>query len=142
MILRSVFKIAQERDGIRMRKLPDGELELMMIIWDAEEPISRIQIEQKMDDGKEVTAGTILSYLSRLEEKGFVEREKRGKMNYYRPLVEKRLYLKETGKSILKRMFGGSLSNFAAALYDGEELSSQDIEELRQFLDSQEDRRN
>lgn len=142
MILRSVFKIAQERDGIRMRKLPDGELELMMIIWDAEEPISRIQIEQKMDDGKEVTAGTILSYLSRLEEKGFVEREKRGKMNYYRPLVEKRLYLKETGKSILKRMFDGSLSNFAAALYDGEELSSQDIEELRQFLDSQEDRRN
>ena len=119
-----------------MKKLPDGELELMMIIWDAEEPISRIEIEQRMDADKELTAGTILSYLSRLEEKGFVEREKRGKMNYYRPLVEKKLYLKETGRSILKRMFGGSLSNFATALYDGEELSSQDIEELRQFLDS------
>ena len=119
-----------------MKKLPDGELELMMIIWDSKEPISRIEIEQRMDAGKELTAGTILSYLSRLEEKGFVEREKRGKMNYYFPLVEKKLYLKETGKSILKRMFGGSLSNFATALYDGEELSSQDIEELRQFLDS------
>lgn len=125
-----------------MRKLPDGELELMMIIWEAEEPISRIQIEEKMDKDKEVTAGTILSYLSRLEEKGFVEREKRGKMNYYRPLVEKKLYLKETGKNILKRMFGGSLSNFAAALYDGEELCSQDIAELRKFLDSQEDKKN
>ena len=119
-----------------MKKLPDGELELMMIIWEAGEPVSRIEIEEKMDTDKLLTAGTILSYLSRLEEKGFVEREKRGKMNYYRPLVEKKLYLKETGKTILKKMFGGSLSNFATALYDGEELSSQDIEELRQFLDS------
>ena len=119
-----------------MKKLPDGELELMMIIWDFGEPVSRIEIEQRMDAGKELTAGTILSYLSRLEEKGFIEREKRGKMNYYHPLVDKKLYLKETGKNILKRMFGGSLSNFATALYDGEELSSQDIEELRQFLDS------
>ncbi len=119
-----------------MKKLPDGELELMMIIWEAEGAVSRIEIEEKMDADKSLTAGTILSYLSRLEEKGFVEREKRGKMNYYRPLVEKRLYLKETGKSILKKMFGGSLSNFATALYDGEELSNQDIEELRQFLES------
>ncbi len=119
-----------------MKKLPDGELELMMIIWEAGEPVSRIEIEEKMDTDKLLTAGTILSYLSRLEEKGFVEREKRGKMKYYRPLVEKKLYLKETGKTILKKMFGGSLSNFATALYDGEELSSQDIEELRQFLDS------
>ena len=96
-----------------MKKLPDGELELMMIIWEAGEPVSRIEIEEKMDTDKLLTAGTILSYLSRLEEKGFVEREKRGKMNYYRPLVEKKLYLKETGKTILKKMFGGSLSNFA-----------------------------
>lgn len=119
-----------------MRKLPDGELELMMIIWDAPEPIARIEIEQRMEKDRERTAGTILSYLSRLEEKGYVEREKRGKMNYYRPLVEKKLYLKEIGKSILKRMFKGSLGNFAAALYDGEELSGRDREELQKFLDS------
>lgn len=119
-----------------MRKLPDGELELMMIIWDAPEPIARIEIEQRMEKDRARTAGTILSYLSRLEEKGYVEREKRGKMNYYRPLVEKKLYLKEMGKSILKRMFKGSLGNFAAALYDGEELSGRDREELQKFLDS------
>ena len=37
---------------------------------------------------------------------------------------------------LFRSMFGGSLSNFATALYDGEELSNQDIEELRQFLES------
>lgn len=119
-----------------MIKLPDTELELMMIIWNTEEPISRIEIERKMDSSKEVVPSTILSYLSRLEEKGFVSREKRGKMNYYSALVEKEPYLKETGKSVLSRMFGGSLANFAASLYDGEELSDEDITELQEFINS------
>lgn len=119
-----------------MKKLPDAELELMMIIWEAEEPISRLEITEKLGDSRDVVPSTTLSLLSRLEERGFVAREKRGKINYYSPLVEKEPYLKETGKSILKKMFGGSLSNFAAALYMGEELSDNDIEELQQFINS------
>lgn len=119
-----------------MKKLPDAELELMMIIWESKEPISRIEIEEKMDHTREVVPSTILTLLSRLEERGFVEKEKRGKINYYSALVQKEPYLKETGRSILKKMFGGSLSNFAAALYMGEELSEEDIEELQRFIDS------
>lgn len=119
-----------------MKKLPDAELELMMIIWDAQGPISRLEITEKLGDSKNVVPSTTLSLLSRLEERGFVSREKRGKINYYTALVEKEPYLKETGKNILKKMFGGSLSNFAAALYMGEELSDNDIEELQQFIDS------
>lgn len=119
-----------------MKKLPDAELELMMIIWESKEPISRIEIEEKMDHTREVVPSTILTLLSRLEERGFVEKEKRGKINYYSAIVQKEPYLKETGRNILKKMFGGSLSNFAAALYMGEELSEEDIEELQKFIDS------
>lgn len=50
--------------------------------------------------------------------------------------MEKEPYLKETGRHILKRMFGGSISNFATALYDGEELSDEDIACLQDFIDS------
>lgn len=120
-----------------MKRLPDAELELMLIIWDAGKPISRIEIEERMDGSREVVPSTILSLLSRLEERGFVLREKRGKINYYSPLVEKEPYLKETGRNILQKMFGGSLANFAAALYTGEALSEADVEELQKFIDSQ-----
>lgn len=119
-----------------MKKLPDAELELMLIIWEAEAPISRIEIEGKLDKDREVVPSTILTLLSRLEDRGFVKREKRGKINYYSALVQKEPYLKETGKSMLKKMFGGSLSNFAAALYMGEELSEEDVAELQKFIDS------
>ena len=119
-----------------MKKLPDAELELMLIIWDTEEPISRIEIEGKMDKCRDVVPSTILSLLSRLESRGFVRREKRGKVNYYSALVEKEPYMKETGRNILKKMFKGSLSNFATALYMGEELSEEDIADLQRFIDS------
>ena len=35
-----------------MKKLPDAELELMMIIWDAEGPVTRMEIEERMDEGR------------------------------------------------------------------------------------------
>lgn len=120
-----------------MKKLPDAELELMMIIWQAKEPISRMEIEDQLGDSKDVVASTLLTLLSRLENRGFVEREKRGKVNYYTALVPQEEYLKSEGQSILQRMFKGSLSNFVTALYTGEKLSKQDLEELKSFLDEQ-----
>lgn len=119
-----------------MKKIPDAELELMMIIWASDRPITRTEITDKMDSDKEVVPSTILTLLSRLESRGFVSVEKKGKINYYTPLVSKDLYLKETSKNILDRMFEGSLSNFIAALYSGKEITDSELEELQQFIDS------
>lgn len=118
-----------------MKKLPDAELELMMIIWDAGGPVTRMEIEVHMDESRDVLPNTVLALLSRLEKRGFVKREKQGKINYYSALVAKEPYLKEEGRGILKRMFHGSLKNFAAALYDGEELSEAEAAELKEFLE-------
>lgn len=120
-----------------MKRLPDAELELMMIIWDAREPITRMEIEAHMDADRDVLPNTVLALLSRLEKRGFIKREKQGKINYYSALVAKEPYLKETGKGILNRMFHGSLKNFAAALYDGDELDKEEAEELIRFLEDQ-----
>ena len=31
-----------------MKKLPESEQEIMMIIWEYEEPVSRFQVEEKL----------------------------------------------------------------------------------------------
>ena len=36
--------------GGGLKKLPDAQLELMLIIWDADRPVTRAEIEEKMDD--------------------------------------------------------------------------------------------
>ena len=117
-----------------MKKLPDAEQELMMIIWDAERPVTRVEIEEKLSEDRDVLPNTILALLTRLEKRGFVKKVKEGKINYYSALIDKEPYLKEASQGILNRMFKGSLKNFAAALYDGEDLSEEDAAELMEFL--------
>ena len=118
-----------------MKRLPDSELELMMIIWDAGRPMSRNEIEEQLPGERQLSATTILSFLSRLQEKRFVQVRKEGRNNVYEPLVRKEDYLKQESRSIWKRLYQNSVGNFMAALGHGDELTDQDLDELQEFLD-------
>lgn len=116
-----------------MKRLPESELEIMMIIWKYNRPVNRMEIEERLK--KDVAAPTILSFLNRLEAKGFVSVEKIGKINWYTSLVKEAEYLQKESRNILRRMYQNSLKNFVTALYDGEGLSSQDLEDLKAFIE-------
>jgi predicted transcriptional regulator len=118
-----------------MKRLPEAEQEIMLIIWELEPPVTRMDIESRLKS-KDVLPNTILKLLSRLDERGFIRTEKSGKINYYYPLVEKEDYLHDAGNSILKNMFGNSLTKFAATMYDGGNISTKELEELRKYIDS------
>ena len=118
-----------------MKRLPDSELELMMIIWDAGRPMSRNEIEEQLPGERQLSATTILSFLSRLQEKRFVQVRKEGRNNVYEPLVRKEDYLKQESRSIWKRLYQNSVGNFMTALGQGDELTDQDLDELQEFLD-------
>ena len=115
-----------------MKKLPESEQEIMMIIWEYAEPVSRFQIEEKLNVEKNIAPSTILTLLTRLEKKGFIQKVRNGKSNLYVPLVEKENYIGTVGK-----MFQGSLAKFASSLYDGEKLSSKEVKQLQEFIDRQ-----
>ena len=116
-----------------MKRLPESELEIMMIIWEYNRPVNRMEIEERLK--KDVAAPTILSFLNRLEAKGFVSVEKIGKINWYTPLVKEEEYLQKESRNILQKMYQNSLKNFVTALYDGDGLTSQDLEELKAFIE-------
>ena len=118
---------------MNMKRLPESELEIMMIIWEYNRPVNRMEIEERLN--KDIAAPTILSFLNRLEAKGFVSVEKIGKINWYTPLVKEEKYLQKESRNILQKMYQNSLKNFVAALYDGDGLTSQDIEDLKAFIE-------
>ena len=112
-----------------MKRLPDSELELMQIIWDAGQPVTEYQLPVD----RKLSATTILSFLSRLQDKGFVDVYREGKSNVYEAAVPKKAYLQEESRSIWKRLYQNSVGNFMTALGSGDELSDED--ELQDFLD-------
>ena len=118
-----------------MKRLPDSELELMMIIWDAGRPVTRLEIEHQMPVDRQLSATTVLSFLSRLQDKGFVDVYRDGKSNVYEAAVPKEAYLQEESRSIWKRLYQNSVGNFMAALGGGAELTDEDLDELQDFLD-------
>lgn len=117
-----------------MKRLPDSELEIMMIIWELDKPVTRIEIEERMEKGRSLSPTTVLSFLSRLQEKGFLEVQKSGKNNVYLALVEKEDYMRTESRNILKRLYQNSAKNFLAALYDGDSLSEEELKELEDYI--------
>ena len=117
-----------------MKKLPDSELEIMLIIWEYDRPVTRFEIESKLDEDRNLSPTTILSFLSRLQEKGFLDVAKEGKNNIYSAIISKESYMQTDSKNMLKKLYKNSVKNFLAALYDGNSLSEKDLQELEEYI--------
>ena len=118
-----------------MKKLPDSELEIMLIIWEYERPVTRFEIEDKLDEERNLSPTTILSFLSRLQEKGFLEVSKDGKNNVYSAIIDKESYMQAESKNMLKKLYKNSVKNFLTALYDGNNLTEKDLQELEAYIE-------
>lgn len=121
---------------MKYKTLPNSELEIMVIIWKANRPLTRMEIEEHLPEDRQLSKTTVLSFLSRLEEKGFVKTEKQGRNNYYYPLIRAEEYQSQEGSSVLKKLYDNSVKKFVASLYDGKELSKEQIDELKDYLNS------
>ena len=115
------------------RRLPESELDIMLVVWGSEGGITAPAILERLD--RSLTASALHSYLKRLEEKGFLVCVKEGKTNRYTPLVSQEEYQRSEGRSILQKLYGGSLSRFAAALYDGGLVTREEVDALQDLLD-------
>ena len=114
--------------------LPDGELEIMQIVWQCEPPVSRSLIEETLGRLKRLAPSTILTFLTRLCDRGFLRAERRGRANLYTPLVSRREYLAKESRRMLDRLYGGSLSAFAVSLCDSG-VTKEEVEALRKMLE-------
>ncbi len=113
--------------------LPESELDIMLAVWAAPEGVTAPAILEALE--RPLTASALHSYLKRLEEKGYLRCEKAGKVNRYTALVSREAYQRQESRSVLGKLYGGSLRRFAAALYDGGGLAPREVEELRAYLD-------
>ena len=121
------------------KRLPEAEMDIMNYIWESEKAVSSVEIQEGLKDKHEWSLAVILNLLARLTERGFVTAEKQGKYKYYSPLVKQEDYLRQESKSIIDRIFGGSVSKLVSCLYDGKNLSDEDIKSLKAFIDDKTD---
>ncbi len=121
---------------MRMKRLPDSELEIMMIIWELDKPVTRAEIEEKLTTGRKLSPTTILSFLSRLQEKGFLAVEKSGKNNVYIALIDKEIYIQKESWNILKRLYDNSPKKFLEIICESGNMTDEELGELEALIKS------
>jgi len=119
-----------------MQRLPESELDIMLAIWDSEEiPVGRIYFEKRLVH-KKWTANALNSFLTRLEDKGFLSSTREGKSKYYVPLISQDSYLQQESRNILQKLYQGSLKKFVLSISGQGRISDTEINELQQYLDT------
>lgn len=116
----------------------EAELEIMKILWRENRPINT-QLINKAVEEKGWKRTTVSTFLTRLVQKGAVKSEKAGNTYFYTALISEKEFRSFKIKNLISSLFGGSVKEFTAALFEDETLSKSDIDELKSFISSPED---
>lgn len=119
---------------MKLRRLPDTELEVLKALWAAGGETPRAQLEDALAP-RGWASNTVNTYLARLTQKGFVSCRRLGKSNYYTPLVTREEYQSFEGKAVLDQLFGSSLKGFVASLTGDGQVEAEELDELQSYLD-------
>ncbi|MCL2379527.1 MAG: BlaI/MecI/CopY family transcriptional regulator [Coriobacteriia bacterium] len=121
-----------------IKRLPDAEFELMKIIWRSEPRITTSKIIDSLGDASNWKPQTILTMLTRLIEKGFLTSERIGRQRNYTAIVNEAEYMSVETDGFMSRYRGNSLGSLVKAMYDGKDMTEEEINELRQWLKEKE----
>lgn len=116
-------------------RISDSEMEIMRLIWNSAKPISAAEL-MKLLNAKNWKLTTLLTFLSRLTEKGFLTVSKSQRTNLYAATVSFEAYKAMETEQFMKQIHGGSVKSLFAALATAEQLSEDDLKELKQLLES------
>jgi BlaI family penicillinase repressor len=77
---------------------------------------------------------TVKSLINRLLTKGVIEAEKDGRRYLYRPRVDRQAYVSQESRGLLDRLFGGRIAPLVSHFSQTDQLSSEDIAELKRLI--------
>lgn len=118
----------------KVHEISGAELEVMQILWKHNKPMKVQEVCDELPEGK-WEYRTVATLLMRMKEKGAVKCHKESKANYYTPILDKGSYTKSQTKSFVQKLYNGSVKDLAVSLFKSDEMSKDDIEEIRKMFD-------
>lgn len=114
--------------------LANAELSVMELLWDHEQLTARKIQDQLYGESDRSQHGTVQRLLQRLEDKGYVQRERGSGAQEFVPLVSREDYASSQLESLAERLTGGSIAPLLTHLIEQKRLSRSEIRRLRELL--------
>ncbi len=118
-------------------KLPDSELDIMLVLWYYDSECKVVDIYNRLKESHPLSKTAIHTLLERLEKKGFIESKIVDAPVPYKtfvPVVTEKEYRTNESKNIVDKLFRGSWQNLIAALVDNGKITEKDIEEISRMI--------
>ena len=112
-----------------------AELEVLRVLWDEGSGTVREVLTRLHDHGRKVAYTNVLTFLTRLEQKGFVTSNKYALAYVYRAKVTRERVSKSHLYKLVNQLYDGAVGPLVLQLVRMEQLSADEISELQQLID-------
>jgi predicted transcriptional regulator len=119
--------------------LSEAQLEIMNVVWDRGE-VTVADVWKALSVDRKVARNTVLTMLTRLEEKGWLERDSVEHAHRYRAAVRREATLGTILSRLVQTAFGGSAEGLLVALLQNRSVSKEEAGRIRAMIDQAEQR--
>lgn len=110
------------------------ESEILRLIWEAGET-SVDEVHKTLAGGRDIAYTTVQTVMTRLAQRGLLERRKSGRAHLYRATVPREEVAGSTLNEMVQRFFGGRRLSAVSFLLGRERLSEEEVAELKRLVD-------
>ena len=115
-------------------KLTPAEWELMESVWElGGEPSVRDVLDHAYPRGEKAYT-TVQTVMNTLVRKGALRRRKLGLVNFYKPVRSRGEMVRDEVRSLIGRIFAGSIPAVASSLLELDSLGLEEIDEIKRLL--------
>ncbi len=119
----------------RESDLGTAELEVLKALWDHGPATVRQVMNHLHHRGRQVAYTTVLTFLTRLEQKGYVKSNKSDVAYVYRPAVTRAKVTKSRLRSLIEQLYDGDAAPLVLQLMRQENFTADEIAELQKLID-------
>ena len=118
----------------RQYELGTAELEVLRALWEGGPATVRQVMNHLHDRSRNVAYTTVLTFLTRLEQKGYVASDKSGLAYVYRATLTRDRVTRSRLRALLEQLYDGAAGQLALQLIRTERFSPEEIEELHRLI--------
>lgn len=115
-------------------KISAAESLVMDVLWTAGRPLPAEEVKAALT-GEDWNEATVRTFLTRLVKKKALSQAKEGRRFLYAPLIRRGDYVHAESKGLVDRLFGGQIGPFFAHFAERENLSEDEIAELKRLVE-------
>ena len=119
--------------------LANSELAVINLLWQNDRLTARQIREQLYPDATKTQHGTVQKLLQRLEEKGYVKRDRSLAVHLFSAVISRQTYAGQQLESLADRLTAGSFAPLITHLVEAKKISRDEINRIRAILDGHAD---